>query len=49
MGLTHAGAAEAIDVRQNGITPERVRSMKRQGFNNLTLEQVIKLSRGGII
>ena len=48
-GLSGAGAAEAIAFRQNGVTVERVRSMKRQGFGSLTLEQIVALSRGGVI
>jgi len=48
-GLGGAGTAEAVALRQNGITVERIRSMKQQGFSNLTLEQIVKLSRGGVI
>jgi hypothetical protein len=48
-GFNAAGVEDAVQVRQNGITVERIRSMKRQGFKNLTLEQIVKLSRGGVI
>ena len=49
IGMTKASAGDAIEVRQNGITLARVRDMKRQGFDHLTLEQIVKLARGGVI
>ena len=49
IGLTRAEAADAIEVRQNGITVARIKEMKKQGFNNMNLQQVIKLSRAGVI
>jgi beta-lactamase regulating signal transducer with metallopeptidase domain len=48
-GMPAAGVDEAIEFRQNGITAERILSMKRQGFTGLTLEQILKLARGGVI
>lgn len=49
IGLTRAEAADAIEIRQNGITVSRIKEMKKQGFNNMNLQQVIKLSRAGVI
>jgi beta-lactamase regulating signal transducer with metallopeptidase domain len=48
-GFGRAGAAEAIEFHDNDVTTDRIRSMKRQGFTNLSLEQIVKLRRGGII
>ncbi len=48
-GLSRAGADDAVTFRQNGVTVERIRSMKQQGFGSPTLEQIVKLSRGGVI
>ena len=47
--LLSANMSDVFDELFNLITPERIRSMKRQGFSNLTLEQIVKLSRGGVI
>jgi len=48
-GLDHAGPSEAIAFHDNGVTADGIRSMKRQGFTDLSLEQILKLRRGGII
>jgi hypothetical protein len=48
-GADHAGVADAIAFREYDITTDRIRDMKRQGFNNLNLEQILKLRRSGII
>jgi beta-lactamase regulating signal transducer with metallopeptidase domain len=48
-GADRAGVADAIEFRQNGITVTRIRDMKRQGFGNLSLEQIVKLCRAGIV
>ena len=48
-GADRAGVSDAIEFRQHGITVTRIREMKRQGFNNLSLEQIVKLCRAGIV
>jgi beta-lactamase regulating signal transducer with metallopeptidase domain len=48
-GADRAGVADAIEFRQNDVTAERIRDMKKQGFNNLSLEQIVKLRRAGVI
>ncbi len=48
-GAARSGVAEAIEFRQNDVTVERIRDMKAQGFDNLNLEQILKLRRAGII
>jgi len=48
-GADHAGVSDAIAFRQNDVTVDRIRDMKQQGFNNLSLAQILKLRRAGII
>lgn len=48
-GLGRASAADAIAFRQNDVTADRIRDMKRQGFHDMSLEQILKLRRSGII
>lgn len=48
-GAIRAGVAEAIESRENDLTVERIRDMRRQGFDNLSLDQILKLRRAGII
>jgi beta-lactamase regulating signal transducer with metallopeptidase domain len=48
-GLVSAGVDGAVQFRENDVTVERVRGMKRQGFDHLSLEQIVKLRRAGII
>ncbi|HEX4824048.1 MAG TPA: M56 family metallopeptidase [Candidatus Polarisedimenticolaceae bacterium] len=42
-------AAEAIELRNYGVTMDRIRSMRRQGFDKMTVTQVLALARGGVI
>ena len=48
-GYTAANAGDAMELKNNGLNAETMRAMKNQGFNHLTLAQVIKLHRAGII
>ena len=48
-GADRARVADAIAFRENDVTADRIRDMKQQGFNNLSLEQILKLRRSGII
>lgn len=48
-GADRAGVSDAIEFRQYDVTTNRIRDMKQQGFNNLTLEQILKLRRSGVI
>jgi hypothetical protein len=48
-GADRAGVADAIAFRENDVTAERIRDMKLQGFDNLSIGQILKLRRAGII
>jgi len=48
-GQDRASAADAVAFRQNGVTTERIRNMKRQGFHDLSLRQILDLARAGVI
>jgi beta-lactamase regulating signal transducer with metallopeptidase domain len=48
-GAHRAGVDDAIVFRENDVTTDRIRDMKRQGFDNMSLEQILKLRRSGII
>ena len=48
-GADRAGVSDAIEFREYDVTTHRIRDMKQQGFNNLTLEQILKLRRSGVI
>ena len=48
-GADRAGVRDAIVFRENDVTTDRIRDMKRQGFDNMSLEQILKLRRSGII
>jgi hypothetical protein len=48
-GAVRAGAADAIAFREYDVTVDRIRDMKQQGFKNLSLEQILKLRRSGVI
>lgn len=48
-GMRTAGVAEALEVAKYDVSADRIRAMKSQGFQNLTLEQIVKLRRAGII
>ena len=39
----------AIQFRQNGVTMQTIREARSQGFPNLTVEQILKLHRSGVI
>ena len=49
IGLTRAEVGDALQVQQNGVTVSRIREMKKQGFKDMNLEQVLKLCRAGVI
>jgi beta-lactamase regulating signal transducer with metallopeptidase domain len=40
---------DAIQFRQSGVTMHTVREARRQGFSNLTADQLLKLHRAGVI
>ena len=48
-GIEQAGVHDAVQVQENGISAGNIRSARTQGFANLTLEQIIKLRRAGVI
>jgi beta-lactamase regulating signal transducer with metallopeptidase domain len=48
-GADRAGVADAIAFRQYDVTVDRIRDMKRQGFDSLSAEQILKLRRAGIM
>jgi hypothetical protein len=48
-GFPAAGIGGAVEIHRYGITPERMRSLRAHGFNNLKLDQIIRLFRAGVI
>jgi hypothetical protein len=48
-GVDPAGVSDVIAFRQFDVTAERIRDMKQQGFINLTVGQILKLRRAGVI
>ena len=48
-GYTKPDVRMVIEARRNGLSAGSLRSLREQGFKNLTLEQVIKLKRAGVI
>jgi len=48
-GYTKVDSHQAVAAVQNGLSARSLRSLREQGFKGLTIEQVIKLARAGVI
>jgi hypothetical protein len=48
-GISDFSVDDAVSARIHGVTPEFVRSVRKHGFNNLGLEQIIELKRLDIV
>ena len=48
-GFRDVSAEDAVTAHSNGVTSAVMRGVRRQGFDRLTLQQIIKLKRAGVI
>jgi len=48
-GYGKVDVRQAVDAQRSGLSPDALRSVQQQGFKNLTLDQVVKLKRAGVI
>lgn len=48
-GYAKVDTRQIVEAQRSGLSPDALRSLREQRFTNLTLEQVIKLKRAGVI